>query len=394
MPLAERLREETREHHARLEALPCFQALSSQALPPESHRALHQVLALLYQELTWALATVAPPVLAVATTDVPPLHPLLDQDLLLEVPQGVLQSHALIGAVALGERMRSAAHREPLSLLGSHYALRLALFPLPGTSPWVGFARLLEGVALGSAEETGLIRAVRETFSWVRSLFDALHPSRALPSVWWLNRDAGTHPITTDLDELRAALRAAESTWEEFPYYAWRYGEHGRHFSWSDSAWLVTLGARGEEEAWRHISWLGRLLAARGMPRFMLERHLWVLHQELVRAKPARQELYDVLRRMAERMAEERRRFIDDQMLRLLEEDFESRVAPAGSLGPQRTGELLVAAVVDACCGIAQAIPSISSWMCDPSRFSRQWIGAVEETLARASALCQSRSPS
>jgi hypothetical protein len=378
--LAERLEKETREHHARLEALPCFQALSARTLPPERQRAVRQVLALLEQELTAALAASPAPFQAAVTTDVPPLPPFLAGDLVSEAPQDALPGPVLIGAIALGERMRSAAHREPAALLGHHYALRLALFPRPGAAPWEELGRALEG-------EEAIVRAVRESFSLVRGLLDALHPPRDLPPTRWLNREAGTHPITPDLDALRAALRASEATWEEFPYYAWRFGERGRQFGWSDSAWLVSFSGRAEEHVWAEISWLGRLLAGRGMPRLMLEHHLRALHQELVRAKPAHQERHDVLRRVADRMAEERRRVIDDQVLRTLAADFETRVGRDGSHQPQGMGKLLVAAVADECHGITQAVPSLTQWMYERSRFPTSWLHAVEETLGRARSL-------
>ncbi|WP_375771101.1 hypothetical protein NR798_09435 [Archangium gephyra] len=394
MPLVDRLRNETQAHHASVEALPCFQALVARALPPEGHRALHQALALLHQALTRAFADTSHPTLAALGAEAPSSHPLLEHGLVSGAPEDRLENHALIGALALGERMRSAAHREPLSLLGYHYALRLALFPLPGTTPWSGFAQRLEGLALEAAQEEGVLRAAVELFSEVRSLLDALHPPREHAPAWWLNRDAGGHPITTDLDELRAALRAAEASWEEFPYYAWRYGEHGRRFSWSDSAWLVTLGGQDEARVWKHISWLGGLLAGRGMPRLMLERHLLVLSRELVHAKPVRRQAYGVLGQVAERMAGERRRVIDDQELRMFGEDFDARVGLEWSQRLRGAGELLAAAVADECWGLAQAVPSLASWMKEPARFPSPWIHAVEETLLRARSLCRVRFPS
>jgi hypothetical protein len=377
--LIERLEKETREHHARLEALPCFQALSARTLPPEHQRAVRQVLALLEQELTAALAASPAPLQAAVTLDVPPF---LAGDLGPEAPQEVLPGPVLIGAIALGERMRSAAHREPASLPGYHYALRLALFPRPGTAPWEEFGHGLEA-------EEAIIRVVRESFSLVRGLLDALYPPRELPPTRWLNREAGNHPITPDLDALRAALRASEATWEAFPYYTWRFGERGRQFGWSDSAWLASFSGRVEEQVWAEVSWLGTLLAGRGMPRLMLERHLRALHQELVRVKPSHQEAHDVLRRVADRMAEERRRIIEDQTLRTLAADFETRVGADGSHQPRGMGQLLVAAVADECHGITQAVPSLTQWMYERSRFPTSWLHAVEETLGRARSLAK-----
>jgi hypothetical protein len=386
------LADETRGHLARLEALPCFQALSARTLPPESQGVLHQALFFLYQALEESLAASSHPALvAVRAEEAPPLPPFLEPGLVHEAPQGGLRSPVLVGALAQGERIRSAARREPLSLLGHHYALRLSLFSQPGASPWVGLARQLEGLRLEDSQAEGLVRAARESFSGVRSLLDALHPPRALPPSHWLNRDAGGHPITLDVDELRAALRAAEASWEEFPYYAWRFGERGRQFCWSDSAWLVTMGGQAEEQVWKHVSWQGRLLAPRGMPRLLLERHLLCLYRELVRAKPSLQDSHSVLRRVAERLAGERRRFIDDPVLRTLGADFEARVGPEWSQRMRGSGELLAAAVADECAGIPEAVDSLALWMCESSRFPSAWCLAVEQTLARARQLVADR---
>jgi heme oxygenase len=89
-----------------------------------------------------------------------------------------------------------------------------------------------------------------------------------------LNPDAGTHPIPNDVREVHAALLAGERSREAWPYYEARYGERGLRFTRSDSAWLVTLLREGVEVAARQIAWLGRVLAARGMPRYLLELHL------------------------------------------------------------------------------------------------------------------------
>jgi hypothetical protein len=43
------------------------------------------------------------------------------------------------------------------------------------------------------------------------------------------------------------------------------------------------------------VRWLGTVLAARGMPRLLLEEHLGILHEELVAAVPERAGQYDLL---------------------------------------------------------------------------------------------------
>jgi hypothetical protein len=43
------------------------------------------------------------------------------------------------------------------------------------------------------------------------------------------------------------------------------------------------------------VAWLGGVLASRGMPRITLERQLFYLHEELIKAVPDRQADYDQL---------------------------------------------------------------------------------------------------
>src|SRR4051812_29905222 len=107
-----------------------------------------------------------------------------------------------------------------------------------------------------------------------------------------INPDAGDHAITADPVEKAAAEAAIRLSWREFPYYAQRYGERGWRFSLSDTGWIETLCHLSSTEADGQVRWLGGLLAARGMPLYLLERHLVHLHAELVRARPDRTARY------------------------------------------------------------------------------------------------------
>lgn len=391
MSLSEHLQEETRVHQGRLELLPCYQALQEGTLPPERLRAVSQVLAVLEEDLRQALATASHPALRAVSAERCPPHPRLAR---VAATPGEPPRETLLGAVALGERLRAEALQEPLSLLGRCYALRLAALPHPECpEPWRQFARRLEGVRLQLAEQQQVARAARDTLEQVRALLDTLHPPRPPSPVTWLNPSAGSHPIPEDPLELRASLRAGESAWHEFPYYAWRYGERGRQFTWSDSAWLATLSGRPAEAVWKQVSWLGRLLAARGIPRMLLERHLRWLYAELVRTRPERQQAYAVLEGAAERLAEERRQWLSDGVLQELGKHFEARVGAEWSHKLPGTGLLLGAAVADERGGIAQAVPSLTVWLGDGSRFPPEWVLAVEELVVAARERTQSARP-
>ena len=201
-----------------------------------------------------------------------------------------------------------------------------------------------------------------------------------------LNREAGTHRIPTDPRELRAALRAGERTWRRFPYYQQRYGERGRRFTRSDSAWIVTLAEHPVSVAEKHLRWLGVLLAARGMPQWLLETHLDALYGELVAEVPERRAAYETLRRVARTFAEERRRHLDDATTASLAAEFYRRVGPDSSARLPETGALLAAAVADERAGIERAVPSLLEWIADPVRFPPEWVEAIHWAIGEARA--------
>jgi hypothetical protein len=199
-----------------------------------------------------------------------------------------------------------------------------------------------------------------------------------------LNPEAGNHAITTDPRELRAALRAGERSRERFRYYQRRYGERGRRFTHSDSAWIVTLAGLDPAVAEGQLRWLGGLLAARGMPRWLLEVHLEVLHTELVAAAPEKRAAYDTLLRVAGLFRDERLSYLDEVTSSDLARTFDSRVGSASAHGLPEASALVVAAVADERAGQHRAVSSLVQWLADPERFSADWVAAVSETLAAA----------
>lgn len=201
-----------------------------------------------------------------------------------------------------------------------------------------------------------------------------------------INRDAGSHPITGDPVELEAAARASERSIREFPYYQHRYGERGRRFGSSDGAWLALLADHSQAEVDRQVLWLGRVLASRGMPQMLLERHLEILHEELMASYPERGGRYERLLRAAAMLRDERRELLGDHELAALARDFDAAVGPEWSARHPRMGEILVAAVVDERLGIPEAVTSLEAWMTDAERFPPSWIAATRRTIEAARA--------
>lgn len=202
-----------------------------------------------------------------------------------------------------------------------------------------------------------------------------------------LNPEAGDHAVTTDPRELQAALGAGERTQQRFPYYERRYGERGRAFTRSDSAWVVSLAARPDGVVEQQLRWLGGVLSARGMPRWLLETHLETLHAELVVAVPDHRSSYDILLRVAATFREERFSHLDEATTAELAESFHTRLAPGADEGLSEAGALMVAAVSDERNGVHGAVGSLMDWLADPSRFSEAWVDAATETVATARAL-------
>jgi hypothetical protein len=204
------------------------------------------------------------------------------------------------------------------------------------------------------------------------------------PAVAALNPEAGDHVVTTDPDELRTTLHAGERTRRRFSYYERRYGERGRRFTHSDTAWIVTLAGMRSDVVERQLRWLSGLLAARGMPRWLLEEHLEVLHAELVAATPAKRNDYDRLLRVARLFRDERLSPLDAATCADLTREFERRVGSAAAAELPEAGALLMAAVAEERVGLHRVVESLMDWLADPARFPTTWVTAATDTVQAA----------
>lgn len=208
-----------------------------------------------------------------------------------------------------------------------------------------------------------------------------------------LNPFAGSHPVTASAAEVEAAVRAADASLRAFAYYRARYGHRGRLFGRSDGAWLVGLCHGGDEEhVHEQVLWLGRVLASRGMPRWLLERHLEGLHRELVRASPPHAARYALLLDAARMLGRRREARIPAAEAAALADAFLARADPTGAEGLPEMGLVLVAATADEADGIVNAVSSVEAWAADGARFSGRWTAAVEDTLSAARSRCSSSS--
>jgi len=202
--------------------------------------------------------------------------------------------------------------------------------------------------------------------------------------VQFINPLAGNHPVSSDPREVAASAAAGERSWREFPYYEARFGERGRRFGHSDSAWLSLASRHGAEHLRREVLWLGEVLSARGMPQWMLERHLEFLHDALVEAVPERRGAYEKLLSAAKMLRERRLWKLGEDDFRALAAAFAARVGPEWSARLPHMGGLLAAAVADERNGVTRAVASLEEWAADPARFPPHWVDAVHDTIANA----------
>jgi hypothetical protein len=187
-----------------------------------------------------------------------------------------------------------------------------------------------------------------------------------------VNPASGGYEITTDANLLRAAVRAAQGSIDAMPYYGARYGARGSRFATTDSAWLISLARLGDDRAIHQVEWLARVLAARGMPSWLLEIHLDALVAE-VRAV-AGEDAVGSLPAAALALAAVRRRHVDDDLLRSADEWADEALGDA--LPVPRSGALMAAAVADLRAGVTRDDSSLVDWLTDPAR--------VPETVATA----------
>ncbi len=204
---------------------------------------------------------------------------------------------------------------------------------------------------------------------------DATHPL--------FNPDSGRHALPRDPREIAAVLQATQRCYDAHPYYLARYGARGRAFAHADGGYLVTLTDTWQSHVHEQVSWLAGLLAARGMPTWLMEVHLGLLHEELRTRVPQGSLRYAKLRRAATRLRKLR-------CARMAQEDFDALAAEFNATagpGIANAGCLLAAAVCDERGGQAEALPSLLKWLVDPDRFSPRWCEAVAQAVARARAL-------
>lgn len=183
------------------------------------------------------------------------------------------------------------------------------------------------------------------------------------PTVASINPEAGVHHVVDDAGLLRAGTRAAHATLEANAYYRLRYGTRGLTWAVGDSSWLLGHMELSLAQALHQVLWLSRLLAARGMPSWLMEQHLGALVQQVEEAG------YDpgALPEVAQALREQRAPFVDDALLA----DAAGWVADAVEEPPApHAGWLIAAAEADVLTGLISSSSPVLDWFTDPARTS------------------------
>ena len=258
---------------------------------------------------------------------------------------GPLEDPAVVAAVVGVERLVVATRSTEAAVLRLALEGRLTARDAPGAD----LKRVVELVA----------EAVNHVVAGLVRRDEGLPADAAV-----VNADAGGYEITTDATLLRAAVRAAQRSIDAMPYYGARYGARGSRFATTDSAWLVSLAWLDEPGAVRQVQWLARVLAARGMPSWLLEIHL----DELVREvqSVAGSGAVGALPAAAADLAAARRRHVDDELMD--DADRWAVEALGAALPVPRAGALLAAAVADTRSGLTRDDTALLDWLTDGER--------------------------
>lgn len=187
-----------------------------------------------------------------------------------------------------------------------------------------------------------------------------------------LNQAAGAVPVPEDQREIDASLQAGAVSLRIFPYLVWRYGERGRKFTQSDSAWLAWLTRHDVELVYQQITWLRSVLSNRGMPSSILDTHLTVLNRQLTRSVPENEHKYLSLTTSATRLRLAREAKMSCERVERLATEFVRTVRHGPSFLLTGAARLILAAVADEKLGVKNAVGSLEVWFSDLSGLRQQ----------------------
>lgn len=300
------LRASTRESHQQLEAVALFGALESGDASREAYCGFLNVMALLHAALHRAMRDEGDDALRELAESSGLRGGKARQDLEALGAKSLRNVASLREALLGAEDILWTSLRDPGDVVGALYVIQGSrhgarslrtlvskrfgqdlpmAFWTAGTEglseDWKRLVNALEKCEPSVSE--GACALACRLFDCLRRATEALYPEPAesAPATAVINVEAGSHAVVTEPRLLVASVMAGLRCWRAYPYFEARYGDRGRRFSSSDSAWLATLVEESEIVVAGQVDWLGRVLASRGMPTQLLEVHLGLLHEEL-----------------------------------------------------------------------------------------------------------------
>lgn len=407
----ELLQTRTAPLHASLESLPFFAALQAHALPKVSIVSFFRCLAIIHAVLERKLARISQDQVSQLYASTLPKLPFLTADLdVLDAES--LPSIASAIRHALDYADEILGDNDPRNLIGPLYVLEgsqhgaIALkrdyarclniadeqLSYPGcygsatAARGDAFLKILGTLSLDAEQRERITESAVRCFESLERICAALHPyapEDLKHHAAAINFEAGDHAIPQEPIEIDLALRAGRAAWDAYPYLEQRYGARGKRFTNSDSCWLVTLAhAPRSEVATKALDWLRNILAPRGIPTIALETHLRIIQQAIAEEFPERIKMHTQFDPfLSNRRAERRARFGAAESSPLVD-IFNRRFQACSGLQVASAAELIASAWIDERCGIAGALSALHVWFADPGRFSRDWIGSVDEMVA------------
>ena len=411
-------RNRTRDAHATVESLPFFEALKHQKLPLPSYVNQLKALSIIHAVLENEISNSTHEALSAVWDDKMRKLLWIEQDLdffqARIIPDAPMPVES---ALSTARSIRLRGIENPVSLLGYLYVFEGAtlgnqqhLPDVTGTfkleqnigcryytgyadqtrNHWDLFGRKMDRAFEESSLHETVVVAALEAFTQLETLYNLLFPlkeGKKRLHITQINPEAGNHPVPDDEAEIRAALNASKRAWEMFPYYAHRFGERGKRFSDSDSCWLVTLTKLDINALKNQIGWLCRVLATRGMPTFMMEQELMILHEELMKEAPHKKDSWKKLLAAAKHLENTRLGQINTDAFNALADEFDLAVGDKAVGTYKNTGKLIISAVVDENNGINGSVDALTEWLTDSERFSNRWISTVKEIIKKANCL-------
>lgn len=275
-------------------------------------------------------------------------------------------AEAALGFVA---NLRLRLKDRPASARG--YAWALMSVTRAMTPPPEGFLSFtaggppeIEDEGLSSEDTDAVVSAAAGAYDFLYELLTLLHPfdgDRTGFTSFTLNPAGGAYPACQSREALTAVLHASDYALAVCPYYLYRYGCSGILFSDSDGAWLTTLTELGFPAMEEQVLWLAKVLSARGMPTFLMARHLRFLGDELGRTCPEGADRWKLMYRAAGLLD------LDAPALRVMGGISELlRAAGSGEgFAAEEAAGLIVGALLDERRGFPGSVEDVVAWYSD-----------------------------